>query len=365
MNEHKYIMRLLLVFTTGIVFVVGLVFYVDPFQVFHKSFLANAKLNENQRYQNAGLINTYLLDMTQGYDSAAFGSSASGNFSAAILAENMGWKKTIRLFLAGGSPAETRHVVERAIASGRIKHIVLETDLWSMNGEYRPAENATFPLYLYNESKVDDLKYFVDVLVLSEAIRTLLGIADHRNGTPDMLGYWADGFWVKDQHQKLNSKEHVDSFATLQLTLAPWPEEKIQSLSYPAIDKEMAPLFEKLCNTDIEVLLFVPPYSMMYYLEKQNDILTVLYEPRYILGKISHCSNIRLHAFDTLDFTADLNNYKDHKHYLLHVSKQMLAWMHKGEHQLSLETIAAYEQRWLDKLNTQRIYSTYPQEPKL
>lgn len=365
MNEFRYAKRLLLIFLIAAFLLVFFVFYVDPFQVYHKPFLDGMKLNENQRYQDAGLINSYLADPEQAYDSAAFGTSASVNFTVDSMAKSLGWKKPIRLFLAGGSPAEVRQVVSKALATGKLKHVLLEMDLWSMNGEYRPAENATFPLYLYNENKFDDVKYFFDILVFSETIRTVLGIADTRNGTPEMLGYWADGSWVKGQHEGLNSKDRISALAAVQLSLSPWPEEKIRSLAYPALDNEIIPLLASLCNSDIEVLLFVPPYSRMYFLEKEKDIYTVIYQPRYILNSINSCKNIRLHAFDVLDFTLDLNNYKDHRHYLLHVSEQLLAWMGKGEHQLTLDNIAAYEQQWLSNLNNKHMYSTYPNEPRL
>lgn len=365
MNEYRYVVRIVLVFLSSLALVVSFVLYIDPFQVYHKPLLSGMLLNENQRYQDAGLINSYLAYAEQGYDSAAFGTSASANFSVDSLSGNLGWKKPIRLFLAGGSPAEIRQLVLSAVATGKVKHILLEMDLWSMNGEYRAADNPAFPLYLYNSSSFDDIKYFVDVQVFWEAIKTVFGIADTRNGTPELLGYWADGFWVKDQHQGLNNKDHVVALGSEQLSLVAWPAEKIQSLRYPAIDEQMSPLFQSLCNTDIEVVLFVPPYSMMYFLEKQKDIYSVIYLPRYILNSIQHCKNIRLHAFDLHDFTADLNNYKDHRHYLLHVSNQLLMWMGLRQYVITLDNIDTYEQQWLHKLNSKRIYSTYPNEPRL
>jgi len=365
MNDQKYMTRILLLFLAAAIAIFSLVLYVDPFQIYHKPLLPGQLLNENQRYQNAGLINSYLANPEQDYDSAAFGTSTSVNFTSKNISRNLGWKKTGRLFLPGGSPAEIRQTIVRAVASGKVKHLLLEMDLWSMNGEYRAAENPAFPLYLYNNSRFDDIKYFFDLQVFQETLKTLFGKADARNGTPEMLGYWADGSWVKEQHEGLNNKEHISALASESLNLTPWPEEKISTLHYPAIDVEMAPLFASLCNTDIEVVLFVPPYSMLYFMEKKEDIYSVVYEPRAILKNIDACKNIRLHAFDLLDFTADLNNYKDHRHYLPHVSNKILEWMGKREHVLSFENIATYEHQWIEKLNKTRIYSTYPNEPKI
>jgi len=341
------------------------VFYVDPFQIYHKPFLKNVLLNENQRYQNAGLINSYLNNSDEGYDAAAFGTSASVNFTSDAIAKTLGWKKTMRLFLPGGSPAEIRETVSSALATGKVKHILLEMDLWSMNGEYRPADNASFPRYLYNTNRLDDIRYIANLSVFWESLKLVFGLNESRNGTPEMLGYWADGYWVKEQHEGLNNKDHLAALEDSRLSLTPWSEEKIQTLKYPALDNEMSPLFQQLCNSDIEVVLFVPPYSGLYFVEKSQDVYSVVYELRHILQAINTCKNIRLHAFDTLPFTVDLNNYKDHRHYLLHVSNRMLEWMAKHEHVLRTDTIQSYEQSWIAKLNQQKLFSTYPAEPKI
>jgi hypothetical protein len=365
MNNDRFILWLILFSMVAVMLDIALVYGVDPFQVFHKPFHSGQLLSENQRYANAGLINSYLNDPQQGYDSAAFGTSTSVNFTDAAMQQSLGWKKTLRLFLPGGSPAEIRQTIARALSSGKIKHILLEVDLWSMNGEYRPVDNSSFPLYLYNDNRIDDLEYFVDYQVLWEAVKFLLGMADTRNGTPEQLGYWADGAWVEEQRKALNEPAHIGSLSAEHLTVEPWREQQIASLHYPAIENEIAPLLKSLCSSEVDVVLFIPPYSRLYLMEKQADLHTVIYEPRAILTHIANCPNIRLHAFDTLDFTTDLNNYKDHRHYLLPVSKRLLDWMGKREYTLSPDTIADYEQQWINFLNTTTISSTYPEVPHI
>lgn len=364
-NKKNILVVLSVVVAVGLVIPALFILVVDPFQVLHQPFFSSRLLNENQRYQNAGLINSYLSDAGEKYDSAAFGTSLSVNFTGDSLATSLHWKKTIRLFLPGGSPAEIRETVTKTLSTGRVKHLLLEMDLWNMNGDYRSADNSSFPRYLYNTKRNDDFHYFINHYVLWQSLQTVLGNADTRNGTPDMLGYWADGAWVQEQHAGLNNKERVTALAAERLNLQPWTDEKISGFHYPALDRELFPLLESLCGTDTEVVLFVPPYSMLYFLEKQEDVLSVVYEPRYILKAIDHCKNIRLHAFDVIDFTADLNNYKDHKHYLLHVSNQLLEWMGNHKYVLTLDNISVYEKQWLDKLTNKNIYSTYPNEPRI
>jgi hypothetical protein len=360
MNEYRYLIRVVWFFLAAALLVVCLTLYVDPFQVYHKPFLPGMQLNENQRYQNAGLINSWLADPEQGYDSVAFGASMSANFTGADLAAALHWKKTVRLFVNGASPAEMKETVTKALATGKVKHLLLEADIWTMKGAYESADNPTFPRYLYNESKLDDVKYFVDQVVFLEAVKLAFGLKATEHGTPDMLGYWADRDWVGELHARLNDRAFIRSLDITQEPLSPRSEKKITSFHYPALQNELAPVIKQLCNSDIEVVLFVPPFSALNYRQSKTIIYPVIYEVRYILKMIEGCQNIRLHAFDLMDFTADLNNYKDRRHYLPHVNAQMLRWIHNREHILSLDMIEAYEATWINKLNTRKICSSYP-----
>lgn len=365
MNDSSYLRRLLWMLLAGITLLVAFIYVVDPFQVYHKPFWGSMNLNENQRYQNAGLINSYLSDPGQGYDSVAIGASVSVNFTGKQLAETLHWQKPLRLFLNGASAAEIREITTKALATGNVHHILLEQDIWSMKGVYDAADDPAFPRYLYNANQWDDIKYFADTVVFQEALKKVFGLTEVEHATPDMLGYWADRDWVDDLHAQLNDKAFIASLDAPQAPLLPRSENKIASFQYPAIDNEMAPLLRQLCNTDVEVALFIPPAAAMNYRINRKIVYPVIYEVRYLLKIIDGCSNIRLHAFDTLDFTADLNNYKDRRHYLPHVNAQMLHWIYNREHTVSLDAIENYEKEWMNKITTRKITSSYPAPPKI
>ena len=65
-----------------------LVLLADPCHVFHKALpgIFQHGFNDNQRCQNAGLVNQYLADDTEGYDAALMGTSLSGSFIGADIA---------------------------------------------------------------------------------------------------------------------------------------------------------------------------------------------------------------------------------------------------------------------------------------
>lgn len=362
MNEHKYIVRLLGFFISAAALVVFIIAYVDPFQVYHKPLLAGMPLNENQRYQNVGLINSYLLDPAAGYEALAFGTSMSANYTGADLEGLLGWGKTLRLFLNGGSAAEVRETIELALKKRKVKHLLLELNLWSMKETGDAGQQRAFPHYLYNANRWDDVLYFADLVVLMESVKAVVGLNESGHGTPDSLGYWADRHWVKEVHAQFNKTAFKQALVSNRVHLLPLTEKRISTFNNAALQNDVAPLLRQLCNQDMEVVLFISPYSALSYQINDTVDYLVIYQLRHILKMIDGCSNIRLHAFDLLDFTNNLNNYKDRRHHMPNVNNQILRWIHNREHIVDLNAIPDYEKRWMHKINTQKIYSSYPAE---
>jgi hypothetical protein len=149
------------------------------------------------------------------------------------------------------------------------------------------------------------------------------------------------------------------------LSLHDWDDEHKWALQYPALDNEVFPVLRNLCHQPVEVVLYIPPHARMYYAEKGEDVYQGVYLIRHLLREISNCPNIRLHAFGLMDFTADINYYRDYKHYNVHVSNRLLEWMGRHEHQLTLDNVADYEKALLAKTANYRIYSSYPADPRL
>ena len=366
--QQKTFVTLLLAGLIAIVTPLLLVLYVDPLQVYHRAFISGMGLNENQRYQNAGLIRSYLADTSLGYDSAVFGTSLSVNFLSGNVASAFGWKKTLRLFVDGGAPAEVRTTVDRALATGRVQHLLWEINPWFMVGEYNNASiEKNFPFYLYDNNLWNDAKYVFNIDTLIMSLRVLAGDMSKNSNTLDKIGYWADDVEAEQQHEKINRAEYVDRVGVYRydLHLHDWDEKQKWALQYPALDNEVFPVLRPLCNGPVEVVLYIPPHARIYYAEKQDEVYPGVYVIRHVLKEIAGCSNMRLYGFGLMDFTADLNYYRDLKHYNGHVSQKLLEWMGRDEHRLTLDNIAAYESQLIEKISTYQIYSSYPAAPLL
>jgi len=359
MNYRKSVFIVLFLVAAVLLLPALLVLYVDPFQIFHKPYLQEMGLRENQRYQNAGLINSYLADPAMAYDSIALGSSMSANVTSEAIAQSFGWKKSVRLFIKGGGPAEILPTIESALRTQKAKHLLWEINPWFQLESYQDSiSKEDFPLYLYNADPVDDLRYLFNWDALLASILLWSGDLSDNYLTPESIGrHGKEG----ERHDIFNTwlAERLQQSASLFVKLEPWPEAQRQALSLPLVERDIFPIIDRLCNTEMEVVLFIPPLSKLHYAEQGVAAYPVIYMPRKILERIHSCANMRLHAFDTMPFTADMNHYRDFMHYTQPLSDDLLRWMAKGEQQLRLATIAAYEDEWVRQLNTHHIYTTY------
>lgn len=344
-----------------------LVVCVDPFRIYHKPFIADVGLQENQRYQNAGLINSWLADETQGYDAVMIGTSMSQNFTSMMANQILGWKKSMRLFMPGAVAEEQLTVLQHALHTGRVKHVLLELHPFLYQDSYRQRkqvlEDASlyFPDFLYNHTVFDDAPYIFNIDVIEMSWRALRHKPTTQNFTPETIGYWAEDKSVVSDHAAFNLEANIKQLKqqTAGFTVKTKTEDEIRALEYPILDDTLMPLLNSYCNTGVEIVMFVPPWPRFRYQKSEKVTLRAVYMMRYILANIAHCSNISLYNFDLLDFTGDLNNYKDEQHYLPAINREILSRIAQKQNRLARDNVAEFENHFISNLNDYSVYTSY------
>jgi len=365
MDYNQYIKRTAIAIILALLLPSLLIVYIDPFQIFHKSFISGMGLVNNQRFQNAGLINSYLLDPDEKYDSVMIGSSVSTNFTTENAASALQWQKPLRLFMDGGDPSQLALILSHTIKTGKIHHVLWEMPprTYSPPRYTPPTHDTAFPAYLYNENKMDDLHYILNMDILKKSLLYAAKI-DLPKYTTDTIGTWSNTPFERSSYENLNSPGSLELLrSTYQnRTKISVPENKIQpqQFKYPVIDGVVLPILEKSCNSNIEFVLFIPPISKIDYMGSAMYVYRSIYMVEYLVNKIKDCRNIRLHAFDTMDFTGDLNNYIDKIHYRPNVSNRILTLMGNHQQVITPENIEEYKMRFIEAVNDYQVHSSYP-----
>jgi len=79
---------------------------------------------------------------------------------------------------------------------------------------------------------------------------------------------------------------------------------------------------------------------------------------RYLVEKSLKLKNIDIFAFDNEDFTNNLYNYQDPKHYRGHINHLILKKINSNSNILNITNIKNYEKKLVNKISICNIYSS-------
>lgn len=195
------------------------------------------------------------------------------------------------------------------------------------------------PDYLYNDSSLDDIKYFFDPVVVKLAGSVVKSTVTGRAATSfDVYENWSAGYEY--------GRDEVIKSCELNASAS-----KMQQLT----DADRAVVTENLNENVISIVkahpettfyFFYPPYSIAHWgMEINNGQLDrTLGAENLITKELLKYDNVRLYSFRcNSELICNLDNYKDAKHYGEWVNSQMLQWMKNDEYRITEENLAEYE----------------------
>lgn len=285
----KWIIGILAAAAAAVLIFILSIFAIDPMFHYHAplKFLSYPLVNE--RYQNNGIARHF------DYDSVITGTSMTENFKTSE-AQKLFGSDFIKVAFSGGGYTEIGDNLKAAYDSGHeIKYVIwgLDYDKMIYGKNYRYTEKGDFPDYLYNDSSLDDIKYFFDPVVVKLAGSVVKSTVTGRAATSfDVYENWSAGYEY--------GRDEVIKSCELNASAS-----KMQQLT----DADRAVVTENLITKELL---------------------------RY--------DNVRLYSFRcNSELICNLDNYKDAKHYGEWVNSQMLQWMKNDEYRITEENLAEYE----------------------
>lgn len=322
----------------------ALVWVFDPFFVYHKPFfMADMKFDRTSRFQNAGIINSVLADPDRGFNSIILGTSMSQNFP---LHEN-----TVPLTLSGGRAKELWMTATKAIATGRVKTVLWEIH-WSYSAEDPDAlhPQSPIPAYLYNDTRLDDWKYFFNNDVVEKAMKIAKGSVKNRTDL-SALNVW-DGDLNSADFKNFNTAENAKTLRAdlgAQADLSDNPPAGIRT-AFPNIEQNLLPVLR--AHPEIKFRLYFPPVSYYAYAVRGSEAFwTEMTMRQAVLDATADLNNVESYAFDLTPGIGDtLRNYKDPDHYAAWVNAKILDTMDSGMGYLQAKDFPEYKIKLLRKL---------------
>lgn len=301
-------------------------FIVDPLQYYRRNLAY--PLYENDRWQVAAFIRSFP------FDTVLVGTSMTQNFSLENVREQLG-SSPIKLSIAGATIPEQITVVKAAIKSGKAKKIIWGIDRYFFH-DSKNALNAEFPLALYEGKISAHLKYLLNLDMLSQSVKLILGSTGVNFLKLPQQELETYNFWCKDANF---SKAAV--LQEYKNTLLKKKKARDHGGRRTVLKSFIALI---LSHPEIEFILFFPPHSLAWYKLEYYTNEKEYYEDvafrKELLETLTEIKNAKIFDFETdINVVSFLDNYKDLSHYSQKINNYIIDCISKNRKLISSKDI--------------------------
>lgn len=331
-NGKKYIKKFLIITLIILVFMMLIMYIVDPFLYYRKS---NNLYWLDSMFVASGLIKNHE------YDTAIIGSSMFQNFKMDWFREKLNYKP-VNLTLGGMDVEETEMLMKNVIRENKAKRMVICFDLISFNIQ---ESKGRYPIYLYDDTVLNDYKYLLGY----EAWMKFLPLDIAFNVGYKIMPQFFENYISYTDVDILGSRVNKQKFG----------EEIVKygyingtnTVSNQDINEMRKRLSNRLDvfiensnfeeNKDIEYIFVLPPYSALYwYNAEKQDYFTILLDfKKEVVQKLSKYENVRIVDMHTINEITDLNHYKDITHYDMVLQEMIVDVIKDKSRDLNLSNI--------------------------
>jgi len=367
MQYKRAFLTLLAVILLGLAGGAGLNLLVDPFHLLHRPLWGPPRFSGNQRYQNAGLINSYLA-ADLGFDTLVIGTSLESAFGAARIKDKLGTGRVLVLTMDGSLPMERSALLERAFQTGKVRRV-----LWGVFHNYTDMESDrtsleyAFPYGLYREPLslpgLDALwHYLLNGWVFNKSVALVAGTS---KWSTDMTGlYNWNAQKIRDRvFESFNSPESLAQH-TMDLSrgkaMIAWARQNLAQageVPFPALDKHLVQVVQRHPEVRFDIV-FTPLSALAFHLFTPAELMRQIGMQQHLVRVLGREPNVRIFAFqDDVEVTGNLANFWDTMHSSYLVSDRVVDAIAEDRHRLTPENVDAYLARFLDWLYHYEVYS--------
>ena len=333
----------------------AVVWYVDPFRLFHQPFMCKNQVYDDMRYNARWFIKS------GDYDSIILGTSMLANTSAKEAAELLGGK-FINISIWGSSLEQRAILMNYALKKKPIKKIIISLDrggLVPVNMKLDNKVSANRFDFLYTDNS-NIFKVYMNIKFISK----IFSFKCEEDANMDMPSSWMLKWgdrtkqrfgglenWIKTYKDKdMQTTMQMLSAAAIMALNGYQPQNLLNTYYLEKYQKDLDNNVLKFAKDypNTEFVLVIPPYFMAYnsILRFSADGYSALQKEliRYVLNQ--KLSNIKLYAYDYLDFTYDVGNYMDLGHYSPEINSKILQMLSKKEGELNLSNLDKWWQKY-------------------
>ncbi|WP_121610087.1 hypothetical protein [Mesobacillus foraminis] len=264
---------------------------------------------------------------------AIVGSSMMQNTDMDLVRNEFG-QRAVKYTRSGMNIDEITMLIDRAtsLEKNNVDKFILNIDMTTFNSEPSSPYDK-FPKYLYDENKINDIKYLLgfetwtkfipfnfvyntsinfDTPITNKVVNTF-----SKTTNIDLMGDWSFGTQFSEEIVKSKYENNLESVSKQNI-------DGMYERMKQRFDKEFYPVIYN--NTDKEFMIILPPYSaLMWYEAEKQGYAEILFDfKKYMVTRFSGLDNVKIYDFQDYEGIINLNNYKDTTHYIPEFNDMMI-----------------------------------------
>lgn len=321
MSYKRFLAAVALMASVLIILVSVIMYFIDPLFLYRKSKLYTPQYIATERYQMPGLINT------QEYDTIFTATSMGRNFRESYANKQLG-EKTFNASLPASTAKEQEMAAELALRDKpNLKRVIWELNYYSFAGDpdWVMGPPSDFPTYMYDESKINDIRYLFSSYSVNILYKNLL---NNKKGDANFRDI--ESLYKFGQVARVETIDYVkDALNAVKPTDLPSFEKSDVLLQ--SFKENVIPLAKKYPNTTFTLFYApYPVYNHVSFYKKNPDYLTErLKFKKEVFELTRQYPNIELYDFqDFQEITFNIGNYQgDQVHYYEFINKWLIDYM--------------------------------------
>lgn len=312
--KKRFVLSILIISIIMYFIIIIINYKTDVFSIHtkHEYYLNDTSYS---RYQNIG------ISKNNHYDVIIAGTSLSENFKTSLL-NNIFDAKSIKIPMSGASAKEQSILVANSIKK-QTKKIIWDIHYTSYHGKSdRMHKSHLFPLYLYDNSMLNDIKLYASFDTFKLSLKYILFKDKYFTNNLDELYNW----YKKDKNKfsKNNVTKYIESLK-IRINNVKYNEDYSFNNLKSNFNINILPIIKE--NPNVEFNFFFPPYTIYYFQSfyKSNKLNDIINFKEYFILQSQIYENIRIHDF-SIDYKSieNLDNYKDTHHFSQDISDKIL-----------------------------------------
>lgn len=274
----------------------------------------------NERYQDAGLAKNIRAD------TVLLGTSMVANYRVSKVEKTFGGT-AVKLTIPDGYLSEFNHILDVEWRYHQPKRVIFGMDLNIMIRDESQLTGA-MPDYLYNKSRLDDVKYLLNKDALYDSVYTLMQNRAGTAGTLDEAFTWDQNRWWNHMTALANYSRP----AQVKTAVASDAYRKNVQANLKVVESWLR------AHPDTEFDIFLPPYSILFWdktarLGETEAMFSALDQ---ITAALLSYKNVKLYfPLGDTDLVTNLDLYCDYIHHSGAVCTQVLEMIHQDQTRLT------------------------------